>query len=76
MTYREHIKALEAIARAEGDADFADMLFNYRAALTFETRDSERCRDEAWSMAENCQRVVNRLNGAADALDDYMMERA
>ena len=32
-TYRDHIIALEALARADGETDFADLLRAYRTAL-------------------------------------------
>ncbi len=70
LFYRDHLKALEAIARAEGETDFADLLGCYRAALGHEARDSDETRDAAYGLMDEAKRIVARFEQAADYLDD------
>lgn len=69
-TFRDQISGLEAVARANGEADFADMLRNFRHAYSTECRDSEACRDAAYSLMDEAKRIVERFEQSADYLDD------
>ncbi len=73
--FRQSVEALEALARSNGETDFADLLNAYRRPLAMEVRDSEECRNEAWAIREEADRVANRFENAADALDSYSRER-
>lgn len=69
-TFRDHIKAIEAIARAEGERDFADLLKAYSRALLMAVRDSEECRSEAQAIRDEAERLAARFEASADYLDE------
>lgn len=69
-TFRDQIAGLEAVARANGEADFADLLRCFRTAYALEARDSEETRDAAYGMMDEAKRLVERFEQSADYLDD------
>ena len=68
-TFKDHIAALEALAREDGEADFADFLRAYRTALRSECYHSDDCRDAAQQIREEAERLASRFEQAADYVD-------
>lgn len=68
-TFKERIAVLEALARVDDEADFADFLRAYRAALRGEIRNADDCRDAAQQIREEAERLARRFEQAADYLE-------
>ncbi len=69
-TFRDHIAALEHLARAQGEADFAGFLNAYRFALGEECRDAEECLNSAEEMLEGAEKLYRRFEQASDYMAD------
>ena len=69
-TFRDHIAALEHLARANGEADFANLLNAYRCALGEECRDADDCISAAGEMLDEAEKLNRRFEQAAGYMVD------
>lgn len=69
-TFRDHIAALEHLARANGEADFANLLNAYRFALGEESRDADGCINAANELQDEAGKLYRRFEQAAGYMAD------
>jgi hypothetical protein len=64
-TFRDRIAALEHLARARGEADFADLLNAYRFALSEEAWNGDECLAHAEEMQAAADKLYQRFDSAS-----------
>ena len=69
-TFRSGIRDLVLLARAEGEADFAEFLREYNFALGEECRDGDECLQSAENMLEEARKLYRRFEGAAGNMNE------
>lgn len=68
-TFRDQIAALEHLARANGEADFASLLNAYRFALGEELWNGDECLQHAEELLEDAGKLYRRFEQAAGYLN-------
>ncbi len=67
--FRNQIAELELMARANGEADFAEFLNAYNFALGEECRDGDECLQNADVMLDEAGKLYRRFEQAAGYLN-------